>query len=307
MYYLGVDIGGTKTAVCVGSSLGVILKKEQFPTHGTPDEVINRCFTIIDEFLETLDNHPSAIGISCGGPLDSTRGIIQRPPNLPLWDEIEIVRLFEERFGIPTYLENDANAGALAEWYWGAGQGASSLIFLTFGTGLGAGLILDGRLYRGVSGLAGEVGHIRIADDGPECYHKSGSWEGYSSGCGISGLYEQATNNVLSAKEVCDLAEQKDPVARSVIEQSATKLGHGLAILIDLLNVERIIIGSIFQRREELFRPKMEEVIKSEALKASSAACTILPAALGAALGDLAALGIARDNDQRRNNHDRPV
>ncbi|NLK14620.1 MAG: ROK family protein [Spirochaetales bacterium] len=297
MVFVGLDIGGTKTAVSLGGGDGTIRKKKSFPTHGKPEEVLERCALIIEEYQK--DEVVQAIGISCGGPLDSEKGIIQSPPNLPLWDDIEIVAYFEERFGIPTFLENDANACALAEWYWGAGIGSSSMVFLTFGTGLGAGLILDSRLYRGVNGLAGEVGHIRIADDGPMCYYKRGSWESYCSGCGISGLYKIATQEERSAKEICALADANDPAAKKVLEKSAAKLGLGIAILIDVLNVERIIIGSIFERSEHLFRSIMEEVIKREALQASRESCAILPSGLGDELGDLAALGVARDGYQR--------
>ncbi|HQB55036.1 MAG TPA: ROK family protein, partial [Sphaerochaeta sp.] len=293
MVFVGLDIGGTKTAVSLGGGDGTIRKKKSFPTHGKPEEVLERCALIIEEYQK--DEVVQAIGISCGGPLDSEKGIIQSPPNLPLWDDIEIVAYFEERFGIPTFLENDANACALAEWYWGAGIGSSSMVFLTFGTGLGAGLILDSRLYRGVNGLAGEVGHIRIADDGPMCYYKKGSWESYCSGCGISGLYKIATQEERSAKEICALADANDPAAKKVLEKSAAKLGLGIAILIDVLNVERIIIGSIFERSEHLFRSIMEEVIKREALQASRESCAILLSGLGDELGDLAALGVARD------------
>ena len=282
MVFVGLDIGGTKTAVSLGGGDGTIRKKKSFPTHGKPEEVLERCALIIEEYQK--DEVVQAIGISCGGPLDSEKGIIQSPPNLPLWDDIEIVAYFEERFGIPTFLENDANACALAEWYWGAGIGSSSMVFLTFGTGLGAGLILDSRLYRGVNGLAGEVGHIRIADDGPMCYYKRGSWESYCSGCGISGLYKIATQEERSAKEICALADANDPAAKKVLEKSAAKLGLGIAILIDVLNVERIIIGSIFERSEHLFRSIMEEVIKREALQASRESCAILPSGLGVEL-----------------------
>lgn len=302
MVFIGVDIGGTTTAVSLGQGDGTILKKEQFATVGTPQEILEKCASIIETYqkIESI----TAIGISCGGPLDSVKGVIQSPPNLPGWDEIEAVSYFEDRFGVSTYLENDANACALAEWYWGAGKGSSSMIFLTFGTGLGAGLILDSRLYRGVNGLAGEVGHIRIATDGPECYYKKGSWESYCSGCGISGLYELATQECRSAKEICLLAEQGDPIACDVIHQSGSKLGLGIAMLIDLLNVERIIIGSIFERSEGLFRSTMEEVIEQEALQVSRKSCTILPSALGDSLGDMAALGVARDGYQRSKHND---
>src|SRR5690606_15592063 len=130
----------------------------------------------------------AAIGISCGGPLDSRRGVILSPPNLPGWDRIPVVEVFQQAFKVPVALQNDANAGALAEWLWGAGRGSHNMIFLTFGTGMGAGLILNGQLYSGTNDLAGEVGHIRLAPDGPVGYGKAGSFEGFCSGGGIKQL-----------------------------------------------------------------------------------------------------------------------
>lgn len=293
---LGIDIGGTKTAISIGTFEGDIIDKRSFPTKNYYADVIEDIFSTIELFKEEFNTtRIQAIGISCGGPLDSAKGVIQSPPNLPTWDNIPIVKLITDKFGVPTFLENDANACALAEWYWGNGQGANSLIFLTFGTGLGAGLILDKRLYRGVSGLAGEIGHWRIAEDGPACYGKRGSWEGFSSGCGIGGLYSEKTGLSLSAKEVCILAEKEDSQASEVIKLSAQKLGLGLSFLVDLLNPEKIIIGSIFTRSENLFRDEVEQVLKRECLEGTYKVCEVLPSKLGESLGDMAALGIARD------------
>lgn len=294
--FIGVDIGGTKTSVSIGNEEGAILNKIQFPTQKGPQQVLSDCYLAIDELLKGFDRlRVQAIGISCGGPLDSKRGLIQSPPNLPFWDDIPVVQLFQDRTGIPAYLENDANACALAEWLWGSGKGCSSMIFLTFGTGLGAGLILDGRLYRGKGMLAGEVGHWRMKDDGPMCYGKRGSWESFCSGAGISSLYREKTRQSISAKEICLLAEEGDETALSVMTLSAKTLGQGLALLIDLLNPERIVIGSIFCRCEGLFRSIMEEEIEKEALAQSAQACKVYPSALGEFLGDMAALGIAMD------------
>lgn len=293
---IGIDIGGTKTAISLGSEDGSIIDKIVFPTAPVVEEVLSAISVAIETLREKHHVSPAAMGISCGGPLDSKRGIIQAPPNLPAWKDIPVVKLLEERFAIPTFLENDANACALAEWYWGAGRGCDSLIFLTFGTGLGAGLILDGALYRGASGLAGEVGHWRMADDGAECYYKRGSFESFASGCGISGMYRERYGERLSAKEVCVRAEAGDEKALSVTEASARMLGSGLSLLVDLLNPERIIIGSIFARSERLFRPLAEEVMKAECLPLSLAKVEVVSSQLGESLGDMAALGIARDN-----------
>lgn len=293
--YLGIDIGGTKTAISVGDSEGRLLEKRKFPTRSTVDDVVA-------DIIASVPDKPgsfSAIGISCGGPLDSKRGLIQSPPNLPGWDNVPIVDIISNHFGVPTYLENDANACALAEWYWGNGRGYDSIIFLTFGTGLGAGLILDGALYRGADGLAGEVGHWRMADSGPYCYYKEGSWESFCSGSGISGLYEMATGIRLSAKDVCERAKKGQEAAQRVVAKSAEMLGTGLALLVDLLNPQRIIIGSIFSRDEELFRPLMDQVLRNETLQLSYLRCEVVTSLLGERLGDMAALGIARDQFER--------
>lgn len=299
--FIGVDIGGTKTSVSLGNAEGKILDKIQFSTKNSPQEVLSECYVCIDQLLLNVDKQTvKALGISCGGPLDSKEGVIQSPPNLPLWDDIPVVRLFQQRTNIPSYLENDANACALAEWLWGSAKGFDSMIFLTFGTGLGAGLILDGRLYRGSGLLAGEIGHWRMKDDGPLCYGKRGSWESFCSGSGIRALYEEKTNKSLSAKDVCILAEKGDETALSVIETSARTLGQGLALLIDLLNPQCIVIGSIFSRSEALFRGCMEEEIQKEALMQTASLCKVYPSALGESLGDMAALGIAMDRYEHK-------
>lgn len=189
----GIDIGGTKCAVCLGevtASEVRIAARRSFPTgNTTPSSAIHRLITALDNLLlkqGSPDLH--ALGISCGGPLDSRRGLILSPPNLPGWDSIDIVRPLREHYGISVGLQNDANACALAEWKWGAGRGTQNMIFLTFGTGMGAGLILNGALYSGTNDMAGEIGHMRLEASGPVGYGKAGSFEGYCSGGGIAKL-----------------------------------------------------------------------------------------------------------------------
>ena len=165
--YIGIDIGGTKCAVVKGTVIDDRIKIESKVKFPTPDkdEALSRIFSEVERLMPC-----NAIGISCGGPLDEERGVIMSPPNLPGWDSVPITKLLTERFGVPAYLLNDANACAVAEWKFGAGRGAENMVFLTFGTGMGAGLILNGRLYSGCCGMAGEVGHIRLSHDGPEGY-----------------------------------------------------------------------------------------------------------------------------------------
>jgi len=287
--FLGVDIGGTKTAVCLGTYDGKVLEKIRFATTTCTDTVKN----IIEAGKKLADGKKiKAVGISCGSPQDSKKGIIQAPPNLPDWVDVPIVKLLEEAFGVPAFLANDANACALAEWKYGAGRGTENMIFLTFGTGMGAGLILNGKLYAGTCGMAGEVGHMRLTPTGPEGYGKQGSFEGYCSGGGIVRLGERMGYEYASTKDICDGAKAGDERAEKIITESATRLGQGLAILIDLFNPQKIVIGSIFARAEDLFRPKMEEILKNECLGYNLQVCTVVPAQLGEAIGDIAAISV---------------
>ena len=280
--YLGLDLGGTKCALVTGTEDCRVLSRDEIRTADFPD-----WHGALDALLRRAPRGPfRAVGVSCGGPLDPSRGLILSPPNLPGWDDVPIVQTLEERLGAPAFLQHDANACALAEWRFGAGRGCRNMAFLTFGTGLGAGLILDGRLYAGTNDMAGEIGHIRAAEDGPSGYGKRGSFEGFCSGGGIAQLAG------MSAREAVQRADAGDAAMQSVLSESAEKLGMCLSLLIDLLNPERIIIGSIFARAERWYREKAQRVIDREALTYSSAVCRILPAALGDALGDYAALSV---------------
>ena len=183
-YVWGIDIGGTKCALVSGDDAGNVLFRREIRTRECAGwrEVLGALFEALPE------QRPEAVGISCGGPLDAARGLILSPPNLPGWDEVPIVGAVSGRFGVPAFLQNDANACALAEWRFGAGRGARNMVFLTFGTGFGAGLILDGKLYSGTNDMAGEIGHVRCEPDGPVGYGKAGSFEGFCSGGGIEQL-----------------------------------------------------------------------------------------------------------------------
>lgn len=312
-WLIGFDIGGTKCASILGNvSEGTfsIIEKSVFPTADFPAP-LDCIENFAKETEKILARHPEAapqaIGISCGGPLDSKKGIIMSPPNLPGWDDVHICEILEKRFKLPVKLCNDADACALAEWKFGAGRGANNMAFLTFGTGLGAGLILNGQLYSGSCGMAGECGHIRLDETGPVGYGKAGSFEGFCSGGGIAQLGRMYAKDHLplswcksaddlpsiSAKSIAIAANAGDPAAIAIYAESGRRLGYGLSILIDLLNLEKIVIGSVFQRCEHLLRPAMEEVIARETLTQSREICQILPAELQENIGDIAALSVA--------------
>ena len=308
----GIDIGGTKCAVTLGIANDekiTILAKQRFPTPDTPDETISQFINALRDLLTQQEQPLSAIGISCGGPLDSQRGVILSPPNLPGWNNIPIVQAFTDAFDVPTALQNDANAGALVEWLWGAGKGFDNVIFLTFGTGMGAGLILNGQLYSGTNDMAGEVGHIRLADNGPVGYGKAGSFEGFCSGGGIQRLATGYAQSALKAGKPlmfcpteADLplittekvANSEDPIVTEIFEKVGERLGQGLAILIDILNPQRVIIGSIYLRQQMLLETAMRAMLKQEALSYALEVCEIMPPTTGEAIGDYAALAVAK-------------
>ena len=313
MKVLGFDIGGTKCAVVTALWDGkeiTLLKKEKCPTDRglTPTEMIDKLILMADAIL---DGKPDAVGISCGGPLDSKKGVIMSPPNLPGWDNVEIVKQIEAHYKVPVHLQNDANACAVAEWKFGAGKGAENMIFMTFGTGLGAGLILNGKLYSGTNDNAGELGHIRLEKYGPVGYGKAGSFEGFCSGGGLAQLgYMKAlikaqsgeypkyfkkgmTASDVTAKTIADAAEAGDETAREVYRICGEYLGKGLSIIIDLLNPEVIVIGSIFARSRNLLWEPAKRVIEKEALSLSANCCRVVPAELGEQIGDSAAVAAA--------------
>ena len=329
-HYLGIDIGGTKCAVILAEQESAgpkprIISKEKVQTRDeqsakaqsagtarTPSETISGLLALARSMLEREGltfADIRAVGVSCGGPLDAERGIILSPPNLPGWEEVSITATIKQETGRPAYLQNDANAGALAEWQWGAGRGCKNLIFLTFGTGFGGGIILDGRLYSGTNHMAGEIGHVRLAEYGPAGYGKPGSVEGFCSGGGIAQIARSEITAVeqsgdkpprwaspdadLTAKTVCEAAAAGDPLACHILELSGTYLGRALAILVDILNPERIILGSVYFRCSAYLEPAMRRILEAEALPRALEACSIVPSELGEEIGDYAGISVA--------------
>ena len=312
MQIAGLDIGGTKCAVLMGQiqedgELRMI-RKEIFTTEAA-GQSLETIYGILDPWMSTY--HPEAIGISCGGPLNSRTGVILNPPNLYGWENVPIVEELQARYGVPARLENDANACAVAEWKFGAAKGAENVIFLTCGTGLGAGIIINGHLISGTSGMAGEVGHIRLSNYGPAGYGKVGSFEGFCSGGGIAqlgrlryleglqqGRKSQRVQDIkdldsLTAKSIAQAARAGDETARAVLEESAAWMGRGLAILVDLLNPQILVLGSVYARCCDMMFPGIMRELAKEALPQSLADCSIVPAGLGDEIGDYAALSLA--------------
>jgi len=279
-----------------------------------PDAGPKRALSLIVAGIQTLLDEKKcdasnirAIGVSCGGPLDRIRGIIQSPPNLKTWVDVPIVRMLSRKFSVPCRLENDANACAVAEHRYGAGRGARNMVFLTMGTGLGAGIIVENQLYRGVNDLAGEIGHIRLTPSGPIGHNKRGSAEGWASGGGMAQIARREIQRArrrglktrlgaagsVTARDVAIAARRGDAVAIEIARIAGERLGAVLAILVDILNPDRIVIGGLAMRFGTALLGPAREVMMREALAESARSCLVMPAGLGEKIGDVAALCVA--------------
>lgn len=293
---IGIDIGRKKCSVIHADFDGNgfrILQKVIFlleADYNTAELAIER----LDELLHMYDFE--AIGISCSGPLDSKNGVLISPQYLPGWSNLRLKEHFEEKFGVPCQLHHDVNACALAEWKLGAGKGMENLVYLTFGTELDSGLILNGKLYIGANDMAGEIGQIRLS--------KHATADDFCSSDGIRKLTFkkldelkelgiehplQKKGNYLSAFDVFEAAKQGDKLAMQIIRTSAEKLGHLIACIADFLNPEAVIIGNYYARNAEVLLPIIREVVDREANPISST-LKILPSKLGDSIWDLGAL-----------------
>lgn len=322
-YIVGLDVGGTKCAVVlarVGQDI-TIIDKLRFPTETELGfaHTKNALFQSIYQILEQNQKTPQdirAIGVSCGGPLNSKDGIILCPPNLPGWVDIPFTSMLEEEFGTPAYLQNDAKACALVEWRLGAGRGTRNMMFLTMGTGMGSGIIAEGQLVTGACDMGGEVGHLRLADAGPVGFGKAGSFEGFCSGGGIARFAQSravdarkrgapfawgqdvAQIEALDTQKLAELAKAGDQDALATFAAVGEMLGKAVAYFIDILNPEVIVIGSIFGRCESLLRPAMERVLAEECIPYSLDACRVVPAGTGEQIGDLASIMVALEGEK---------
>lgn len=310
---LGIDIGGTKCAVALGRADGKILSRKAMLTEVdrlSPQQVLEQLAAMARELMIAAKENgkPIGAGVSCGGPLDSKTGVIHSPPNMPEWKSVPVRAFFEKALSLPVRVENDANATALAEWQYGAGKGTRNFVFLTMGTGIGGGLILDGRLYRGTNDLAGEIGHQTVLMNGPLCgCGKRGCLEALASGPAIARLARESMvygrhKKVLAlaggkpgditAAHVVEAANAGDAFARQILEEAGTYMGLGIANVIQMLNPERIALGTIAVHAGDHILNPIRAAVAEYAWKRSADVCQILPAALGDEAQDLAAIAL---------------
>ena len=309
MSVLAVDIGGTKLAAGVVDADGKMLERGEVPTlaHEGLEPVLERIVGLGRDLLAraAAQKEPvQRIGIGCAGPVNLKAGKVFNPPNLPGWSEVSLVRHIESAFGLPAVLENDANAAALGEFRYGAGRGARSLVYFTVSTGIGGGIILDGKVWHGLKDAAGEVGHMTVCPDGPVCgCGNRGCLEAMASGPSIARRAREAVAAgrptrlrevpVVTSADVVRLAQEGDAVAREVWDAAVKYLGIGVAAVITILAPERVVLGGGVTRAGGfLFEPLRAEVRRRVKLVPMESV-RILPAALGPDVGILGAAAVA--------------
>jgi glucokinase len=300
--FLGLNIGGTTSSATVGGADGAILARS---AGSTPAEGVDAGMFLTGLLTTALNRSGldlaeiQAVGVSYGGPVDAA-GNALTPPNLPGWAGFDLRSTLAAWSALPVFIANDANATALAEHRWGAGQGIRNMAFLTLGTGIGAGLILDGRLYAGRDGLAGEIGHVTLEAGGPLCAcGKRGCLEALASGTALARMgRERYGDPGVSAHDVVARARGGDPVAVAIVREAGRWLGVGLAFLIQTLNLERIVLGTLAVAAGDLLLPEAKAVIAEAVWPNLAEGVEIVPAALGHDGQDMAALAVALSHRQ---------
>jgi glucokinase len=264
-----VDIGGTKIAVGVVDDAGRVLTKEETPSQsaGAWPEARERIIAMLHRAAQVSSHSIAGIGIGSTGPVDPIRGKFGNLDALPQWSGALIVDDLSSEFHVPVAMENDADAGALAEAGWGAGAGKSCLLYVTIGTGIGGGIILDGKLYRGVDGSHPEFAHQVIEANGPPCScGLSGCWESLASGLAMSrwmeGQPEYAGETELTARRIYALAASGDSLAERAVERETFYLGIGLANLVNLFTPDAIVLSGSIMKSAGRYLREMRQVME---------------------------------------------
>ena len=307
---IAVDVGGTQIRAALCDPEGVIHRRVADLTagHEGPEAVMGRIERAIRRVWPA--NAPvAAIGLVAPGPLDPWSGIVLDAPNIPGWKNYPLRAIIQERFDVPILVGNDANAAALAEQRFGAGQGEPNLIYITVSTGIGGGIIVNGELLLGAHGLAGEIGHIIVEPDGPRCgCGNYGCLETLASGPSIARQARQrictaepgrilelaqGDPNAISAKIVNEAAQEGEPLAVDVFRQAGTYLGIGLVTLLHLFDPNIVVIGGSVSKAGDLLFEPVREVVRRRCMTDHYWRDTpIVPAALGDDVGLLGALAL---------------
>lgn len=311
---LGFDVGGTKVAVCLGTASGCILGSRRIPTVGRgPDVVLPEMIAAGRALLAEAglaDRDLRALGVGAPGPLDLSAGMMLPSPNMKAWDGVPIRDRLATEFGVEAFFDNDANAGALAEWMFGTGQGCQNMLYLTLSTGIGGGIIANGRLVCGHGGAAGEMGHVVLDPRGPEC------------NCGLRGCYEAfCGGRALAQRMQRELAGQPDhPVVKAaggnlaevdlrILEQTTragdpyscalwremcTRHAQAIGMFINIFNPEKVVLGTLAWAAGDLFMKPLLEQLPRYCWPEMLRECEVLPSVLKRQVGERAGIAVAR-------------
>ena len=288
-----VDIGGTKIAVGIVNSEGKVLACTESPTEAQRGyaDALDRIASMLGECAQRASESIHGIGIGCTGPVYPMTGEIGNAEFIKQWEGENIVRDLAERFSVNAAMENDADAAALGEAFWGAGRGTHHMIFVTVGTGIGGGILIGGKLYRGVDGAHPEIGHYTMDASGPLCFCGiHGCWEVLAGGPAITQwMLANAPANYsdapLTGKKICDLARAGDPLAKRAVEREAHYLGLGVANLITLFTPEAIVLGGNVMRSADLFMDTIRDEVRRNCTQVPYEKTEIRLASLGPQTG----------------------
>jgi glucokinase len=322
-YIVGVDLGGTNIVVGVmpeDGSREIAMRSQPTRADLGADVVVDRICQMVEDAITIARAETGAtrdqfagVGVGAPGPLDRKRGVVLIAPNLG-WRDLPLRALIMDRVGLPVTLDNDANCATLGEWWTGAAKGARNVIGITIGTGIGGGIILDGRLYHGSSDMAGEIGHTTIDSNGRRCNCGNyGCLEAYTSGPAIAERAREALNadessilaslvngklERITAQTVYEASEKGDQVAREVVRDTARFLGAGIANLLNIFNPDCVVIaGGVTQAGEALFEPLNAEV-RRRAFRPAVEACRIVPGVLPGSAGVVGAVATFLQQNQ---------
>jgi glucokinase len=279
-----VDIGGTKIAVGVVDTDGQVKHRNEFPTEARrgPRHALERIQQSLRQAIEATGASLEGIGIGATGPVDPMSGEFGNVEFLPGWEGFNLVQAVEETLSTPAAMENDADAAALGEAAFGAGRGVSRFIYITVSTGIGAGLVFDGKLYRGVDGAHPEIGHLFLDPAGPVCTCGGrGCWESLASGSAVSRYWEELSSQRWEAQQVFEAAKAGDERARQVVDRCARYLGLGLATLVTTFAPEVIALGGGVMRSRHLFWDGLQGDILRMCRYVPAERVRLVPAGLG--------------------------
>ena len=313
MNVLGIDIGGTKIAVCLANGKGDILDSARFPSTARYEDALENIARLARELtshqgitLQQVD----ACGISAPGPLNLNEGLLLRSPNMPWGDQIPIQRDLERLLGIPAILENDANAGALAEWFFGSGKGKQNVVYLTMSTGVGAGVVADGHLLHGVGGNAAEMGHVILDIHGPLCNcGQRGCLEAYTGGRAIQqrlqAYLKDKPNHAffrlpcvdgkvenLDFRALLEGVRERIPLALEWWDEFCLRLAQGVGAVATAYNPEVIVLGTTAYHAGDLLMEPLQRLLPRFMWKEYYTTCTVRTSALGLRIGEMAGASV---------------